>query len=151
MLNQASDVIGVSVATFRGGQNLNFAIPSNYLKGLLTKLGPAKPLSQAKSPKAGNSILADIGGRSRDGVTGGKIYMDYESWFQNGSLREFFRQEVLILPAIITATRKNVRDMSITLVIFNDTHTVIPVDVQMLCSIKDLFRPGLAKRVDRTG
>ena len=31
VLNGRGEVIGVSVATFRGGQNLNFAIPSNHL------------------------------------------------------------------------------------------------------------------------
>ena len=31
VLNNKGQIIGVSVATFRGGQNLNFAIPSNYL------------------------------------------------------------------------------------------------------------------------
>ena len=35
VLNQSGEVIGVSFATFRDGQNLNFAIPSNYLKGLV--------------------------------------------------------------------------------------------------------------------
>ena len=35
VLNDSGEVIGVSVATFRDGQNLNFAIPSNYLKGLV--------------------------------------------------------------------------------------------------------------------
>ena len=36
VLNSSGKVIGVSFATFRDGQNLNFAIPSNYLKGLVT-------------------------------------------------------------------------------------------------------------------
>ena len=36
VLNGGGEVIGVSFATFRDGQNLNFAIPSNYLKGLVT-------------------------------------------------------------------------------------------------------------------
>ena len=35
VLNSTGEVIGVSFATFRDGQNLNFAIPSNYLKGLI--------------------------------------------------------------------------------------------------------------------
>ena len=48
VLNSIGEVIGVSFATFRGGQNLNFAIPSNYLKGLLAQLGTAKPLSEGK-------------------------------------------------------------------------------------------------------
>ena len=46
VLSGNGEVIGVSFATFRGGQNLNFAIPSNYLKELLTQLGTAKPLSE---------------------------------------------------------------------------------------------------------
>ena len=49
VLNGKSEVIGVSVAAHRDldAQNLNFAIPSNYLKTLLTLSKQAKPLSQA--------------------------------------------------------------------------------------------------------
>ncbi len=47
VLNQKGEAIGVSVLSVRDGQNLNFAIPSNYLKNLLTKVGRAKPLFQA--------------------------------------------------------------------------------------------------------
>ncbi|MYB95157.1 tetratricopeptide repeat protein [Candidatus Poribacteria bacterium] len=49
VLNRKGEVIGVSVAAHRDldAQNLNFAIPSNYLKTLLTLSKPAKPLSQA--------------------------------------------------------------------------------------------------------
>ena len=37
VLNEKGHVIGVSVATYKGGQNLNFAIPSNYLNSPLKK------------------------------------------------------------------------------------------------------------------
>ena len=49
VLNSKGEVIGVSVAAHRDldAQNLNFAIPSRYLKNLLTLSKPAKPLSQA--------------------------------------------------------------------------------------------------------
>ena len=49
VLNSKGEVIGVSVAAHRDldAQNLNFAIPSSYLKKLLTLSKPAKPLSQA--------------------------------------------------------------------------------------------------------
>src|SRR6516225_1013196 len=67
VLNEKGEVIGVSVATFRDGQNLNFAVPSIYLKELLSKAGPLIPLAQAKAQK---SVLADVGGRGNDGVTG---------------------------------------------------------------------------------
>ncbi len=36
VLNGGGEVIGVSFATFHDGQNLNFAIPANYLNGLVT-------------------------------------------------------------------------------------------------------------------
>ena len=58
VLNGKGEVIGISVATFTGGQNLNFAIPSNYLRALLGKTASAKPLAQAKPAKAQPSMLA---------------------------------------------------------------------------------------------
>ncbi len=48
VLNEAGEVIGVTVATFRGGQNLNFAIPSNYLNALIARSEETKPLSHGK-------------------------------------------------------------------------------------------------------
>jgi S1-C subfamily serine protease len=64
VLNDKGEVIGVSAATFRGGQNLNFAIPSKYLKELLSKSGPVTPLAQAKAAKPQKSLLADFGGEA---------------------------------------------------------------------------------------
>ena len=54
VLNSKGEVIGVSVAAHRDldAQNLNFAIPSNYLKTLLTLSKLAKPLSK------GNQIIS---------------------------------------------------------------------------------------------
>ena len=48
VLNSKGKVIGISVAVHRAldAQNLNFAIPSNYLKALLAKARPPQPLSQ---------------------------------------------------------------------------------------------------------
>ena len=56
VLNRRGEVIGVSVAVHRAldAQNLNFAIPSKYLKALLEQPKLAKPLSQGKQ-----SISAD--------------------------------------------------------------------------------------------
>jgi hypothetical protein len=58
-INEKGEVIGVSVANFKEGQNLNFAVPSIYLKELLNKSGPLMPLAQAKVQ---NSVLAVVGG-----------------------------------------------------------------------------------------
>ena len=48
VLNSKGEVIGVSVSTYQGldVENLNFAIPSNYLKILLTHSGTAISFSQ---------------------------------------------------------------------------------------------------------
>ena len=48
VLNRKGQVIGVSVSGYHGlgVQNLNLAIPSNYLKTLLTQSGIVKPLSE---------------------------------------------------------------------------------------------------------
>ncbi len=48
VLNGKGEVIGVSFMTIEDGQNLNFAIPANYLKTLLTLSKPAKPLVDGK-------------------------------------------------------------------------------------------------------
>ena len=45
VLDSKGRVIGVSVGSGTGGQNLNYAVPINYLKALLERVGPPKSLS----------------------------------------------------------------------------------------------------------
>ena len=73
VLNGQGKVIGVSVATFRGGQNLNFAIPSNYLAALAAQIGEPKPISNSTPTKSQRSILTGLGGRSVQGVMGDRL------------------------------------------------------------------------------
>jgi len=133
VLNGKGEVIGVSVATFRGGQNLNFAIPSNYLKTLLAKAGPAKPLAQAKTAKTPKSILADMGGRSTEGVVG--VHFAWNApgeWCEvySFSLRNQLRESV-----------KNVY----CLVVFTDSKGS-PIDIDVVRD-SGVIPAGLAKRV----
>lgn len=46
VLNGKGEVIGISYAQIISGQNLNFAIPSNYLKKLIDQAGKAQSFSQ---------------------------------------------------------------------------------------------------------
>ncbi len=95
VLNHRGEVIGVSVLTIRDGQNLNFAIPSNYLKSLLTKTGYVKPLSGSKPNRKQNSLLADFGSQSAQGVTGGKLSWRKDGWWAlSFSLRNHLRKDV---------------------------------------------------------
>ncbi len=48
VLNGKGEVIGVAFMTLIGGQNLNFAIPSEYVKALLDTNATATPLSQVE-------------------------------------------------------------------------------------------------------
>ncbi|MCE2399554.1 trypsin-like peptidase domain-containing protein [Candidatus Poribacteria bacterium] len=59
VLNRKGEVIGVSVAGHPAldAQNLNFAIPSKYLKALLEQKNPAKPLSQGKQSISADTYL----------------------------------------------------------------------------------------------
>lgn len=132
VLNGKGEVIGVSVATFRGGQNLNFAIPGNYLRTLLGKTGPAKPLVQGKQTKPQRSILADLGGRSTEGVLGGQLTWEWvhsQVGYYAFSLRNQLRENV-----------KNVY----CLVIFYDEQGN-PIDVDVV-RYQGLIPAGLAKR-----
>ena len=133
VLNGQGEVIGVSVATFRGGQNLNFAIPSNYLKIFLSKTGPAKPLTQAKRAAAHRSIFGDLGGRSSEGVVGEQLTWEYQH-AQSGNYAFSFRNQL----------RENVKNVY-CLVIFYDSQGN-PIDVDVV-RYGGLIPAGLAKRV----
>ena len=131
VLNGRGQVIGVSVATFRNGQNLNFAIPSNYLKALVAKVGQAKPLTQARQPNSQRSILNDLGGRSAEGVIGGKFLWDLNT----GGLYSFSLRNRL---------RQNVRDVYCFVIFFDEQNEPIDVDT---VHFQGLIPAGLAKRV----
>ncbi len=137
VLNGKGEVIGVSVATFRGGQNLNFAIPSNYLKTLLGNAGPPQSLTQAKTTNAQRSILADLGGRSSEGVVGGQLTWDLPQNPFSGRY-SFSLQNQL---------RENVKNVY-CLLVFRDAQGN-PLDVDVV-RFSGVIPAGLAKRVPST-
>src|SRR5882724_6078646 len=57
VLDQQGKVIGVAVATFKGGQNLNFAIPSAYLAALISQPKSLVPLSSIITRKDSKSAV----------------------------------------------------------------------------------------------
>ena len=58
VLNDSGEMIGVSFATHREGQNLNFAIPSNYLKELLASWSEeVTPLSSNEQSVSAETLL----------------------------------------------------------------------------------------------
>jgi S1-C subfamily serine protease len=69
VLNSQGQVIGVAVASFRSGQNLNFAIPASYLSRLLkqAEIVRVAPLGPASARKE-KSFVASQGDPSIEGV-----------------------------------------------------------------------------------
>jgi hypothetical protein len=134
VLNVRGEVIGVSVATFRGGQNLNFAIPSGYLKAMLGKPGPTTPLSQAPPEKAEGSILAELGGHNSEGVVGAQL-----AWSHPGN--EFSGRYSFSLRNQLREPVRNVY----CLVVFRDAQGN-PLDVDLV-TFEEVIPGGLARRI----
>lgn len=135
VLNARGEVIGVSVATYRGGQNLNFAIPSNYLKALLSKTGPVKPLAQVEPNKSQKSIMSGLGGRSTEGVVGTSFIWSNPLCFNCGGSYTFSLNNQL---------RDAIRNVYCLLIFYDSAARVIDVDI---IRYKDLIPGGLAKRI----
>ncbi|MHC4674718.1 MAG: S1C family serine protease [Planctomycetota bacterium] len=68
VLDSKGMVIGISFATFKDGQNLNFAIPVSYLKALLKKTNKPFPLTNLYKRPA-ESIISEFGEKSTQGIT----------------------------------------------------------------------------------
>lgn len=134
VLNSTGEVIGISVATYKGGQNLNFAIPSKYLTVLLTKVGAIKPLANTRTTKINRSILADLGGRSTEGVVGGQLTWTYKH-SQSGQYSFSIRNQL----------QDKVKNVYFIVVFYDSSDNPIDIDfVQYYGEIP----AGLAKRID---
>lgn len=133
VLNSNGVVVGVSVATFRDGQNLNFAIPSNYIKDLLSKTGAVRPLASTKSPGKQRSILADLGGRNSEGIVGENF--TYNAMYPVGSYSF----------SLVNKLRESVQNIY-CLVVFYDVKGN-PIDVA-ITGYSGIIAGGLAKRIN---
>ena len=136
VLNGNGEVIGVAVASLRDGQNLNFAIPIDYVTNLynnspktLTRFNNLRPTGQ-------QSLLASFGTNVKDEVIGTAF-----SWNDNRFMGYY------------TFSVRNNLDYAIKnifcLVIFYDENK-LPIEVEYVL-MEDIIPARLAKRSERQG
>jgi S1-C subfamily serine protease len=147
VVNAKGEVVGVSVATFKGGQNLNFAIPSAYLATLMatpTKLVKFAGGAKEAKPKVG-SILDGLGGNSTEGVEGSDFLWNEPRFrsFGNGSYSFTLRNKL----------RETVKNVTCAVIFHNDNGEVVDFDlvtyeVCQYIKSRGIIPPGLGKRVN---
>jgi len=59
--DENGEVIGVAVATFKDGQNLNFAVPAKYVSALVEKISTPVPLANGAKPTRTKSLFSSLG------------------------------------------------------------------------------------------
>ena len=134
VLNAQGEVVGVAVATFKGGQNLNFAIPVSYLSNLLANTKSVKALLVKEKPKKKvKSILNDLGGRNTEGVIAHTFL--WTSFGRHYGLYTFSLQNKLRTP---------VNNVYCLIVFYNRKGDPIDIDV---VHYQDTIPAGLAKRL----
>jgi S1-C subfamily serine protease len=131
VLGRNGDVVGIATATFAGGQNLNFAVPSDFLKDLLSRITQVRPLVPRQRSE---STIADRlgGGKSTEGVVGERL--TYDSHTQSGDFSL----------SLVNKLRQPVKDV-LGLVLFYD-EAQRPIDFSQI-KYAGTIPGGLAKRV----
>ncbi|MCA0374261.1 MAG: S1C family serine protease [Gemmatimonadetes bacterium] len=132
VLDSRGEVIGVATATFREGQNLNFAVPSIHLERLLARRSAPLSFSDA-SPRKQSGFAERFGERNTSGVAGENFQWEGEFDFQSGytfSLRNKLAEPIQEV---------------ICLVVFYDREGN-PLESDLVQSV-GLLGPGLAQRV----
>jgi S1-C subfamily serine protease len=87
VMDAAGEVVGVSVATFKEGQNLNLAVPVSYLGRLIeARSATVVPLqSGSKMTQASTTVIDGLGTRTEERVTATDFelgsFREYESMF----------------------------------------------------------------------
>lgn len=135
VLNPEGEVVGIATATFENGQNLNFAVPSEYVTQIYNDIGNITPL-RSVSGSLNESVFVNIEEPSET-ITANQFLWnkDYNNEYERDQEFTF---------SVRNHGNNTVKDVLI-LVIFHNSNGD-PIDSQFI-SYEGFIPPGLAKRV----
>jgi S1-C subfamily serine protease len=137
--DEKGEVIGIAVATFRGGQNLNFAIPVRYIKQLSASMSAPTPLSRTAKAATSQKFYHSLQGEQlRDGVSASSFLWD------GSTPRETLGGNGDFSLSVTNKLKEPVRD-PVIMVLFHDRSGRV-IDYNVL-KFSGLLLPGLAKRI----
>jgi S1-C subfamily serine protease len=135
VLNERGEAIGVATATYRGGQNLNFALPAEYVRELLSS--PLSNIPLEDGPRRPRSLTTQIGERATAGVVGENFQWNSDYDFEGGGFTLSLRNQL----------DRPIKDVN-ALVVFHDRQGR-PIEVARV-TLYGVIPPGLARRASGT-
>jgi S1-C subfamily serine protease len=137
IVNSRGEVVGVAVATFKEGQNLNFAVPASFVVPLLKDMGKPRPFSSVAEVQGDAKTAPVFSSESTQGVIGTDFrWIDYN----NASF------------AVLNQTGSAVRDVHFLVVFFDGDkkHGFHAIDyVEGMTCPGEVILPNLPKRQDQ--
>jgi len=132
ILNKNAEVIGVAAATFNGGQNLNFAIPSELLRALLKERRAVTPVDGSSKRNSKDSIFGALGSKITEGITAGRI-----RWVGISSFKF----------SVANQLRQPIKNAAFIVIFYEDENQ--PIDFKMVTLAKEI-PAGLASWTKET-
>jgi hypothetical protein len=134
IINDSGELVGIAFATFNGGQNLNFAVPSSYVVRLLAGIGKPVPLKSNRPTLSRKSVFTGIGSTTVEGVEVSNFM--WTSGTPDGQANNF-------AISLSNRLKEPIRNVEV-LVIFKDANGN-PIDVSTV-ECDETIPPGLARR-----